>query len=366
MYKVIFYNHSGSVYLNLFGWDRLEFTQRMNFSWNHSLQIRVPRGSEIASTLRNMPKDTQVRIYKTDEVYGTTFLAYEGLNQTASEQLQTDNNLFFNLYGVGYTKLLERRLIYPPYGLENDKRTGVAEDLMKGYVVSNCIADESRYFPGFSVVASENRGKNVEYTARYVNLFSAMETLSSDGGLYFGVEGGQELSHFVFDARPLWGEDKRYGRPNQVIFDLERGNMDIPILSTNGRLEKNVMIMAGAGQGTNRIILEVPDITQSTASPWARSELFVEALEETSTSALTALALQTIKERGSQTNFSFDLVQTTHTRWGIHWKLGDLVSAFYEGLQFDKMINEVMVVVTASESSKLEETITVELQDVFG
>jgi hypothetical protein len=363
MYTITFYDHDGNLYLTLTGWDRLEYTQRLNYAWSHSIQVRVHRQDSRATLLRSIPRDYFVIITRQDRITGETSQVYEGLHQTCSEQVQMSGDIFFNLYGVGYTKFLERRLCYPPVGLENDQRSGPAETLMKGYVNANCV--ERNRLPGFSVAAGLGRGNTTEYTARYVNLFSSLETLSANGGLYFGVEGGPTLGTFVFDARPLWGLDRREGTANATVFDMELGNMTIPILSTNHRLECNHMVVGGAGTGLDRKILEYGDFTMVNASPWSRSELFVEASEEETDEALLSLALQTIKERGVQVNFSFDMIENVHTRWLRDWGLGDYVTAKYEGLRFDKMLESVTAVVTSSESSVLEETLSVELTDVL-
>jgi len=365
LYNINVYDHSGALVINLKQWDRLEFTLRLNAPDSHSIQLRASRNTQYSNLLRRLQRDYFIVITKIDPLDFQHYTVYEGFHNTVTEQMQKSGELFFNLYGSGYTKLLDRRLVIPTAGQETNDKNGLGETIMKSYVTESCVnpTDSNRKMPGFVVATSQSRGNTVEYSARYTNLLSVCERIAEDGNLDFGVVRGETLGEFVFDARPLWGVDRGSGSGvvTPLVFSLEHGNIDIPILSTNSRHEKNYMFVGGDGRGEDRIIFEYGDTEALSRTPWSRSELWVDARKETDISALRAIAKQTVEERGRQITLDFDTIQTIHTRWPRDWNIGDIVSAKYGGFEFDIKVEEVTINLTAGESAQATESIAVEL-----
>lgn len=384
IYTITVYDHTGNLYLTLRQWDRLEFSQRLNDPWNHTIQVRVSPDDSLGNTLRELPRDYFVIVERFDTLAQVTDRVYEGFHATSREQTQTDGNIFFQLFGGGFTKLLDRRVVVPPPGQENSNKSGPAETLMKEYVYecgvsptgltitddisemqTTSFIDPARIIQGLSIVPTQGRGIETEYSARFTNLNSVIKKLSEDGLLDYGIYGGDELGEFVFDARPLWGKDLRKDNSEgntPVIFSLELGNMLIPILSINHRHEKNWVYAGGNGSGTKRIIAQAWDDEAIIASPWGRSELFVDNRQGEDYTTTLASARAAVEQRGVKEEFNFDIRQTRTSRWLRNWNLGDYVSAEYRGREFDRQIVEIAVVV--SSGGQQIEQITVDLKEI--
>lgn len=385
IYTITFYSHTGSLLLTLRGWDSFEFSQRLNDPWNHTLQVNVSPDNQLAEILRELPWDTFVLAHRFDPLTQKTTKVYEGLHATSREQTQTDGNIFFQLYGGGYTKLLERRVVIPPPGQENSHKTGAAETIIKEYVYESCVSptgltitddisvmqttsfiDPARIIKGLAIAPTQGRGVPTEYTARFVQLHSVVGKIAQDGQLTYGIYGGDELGEFIFDARPIWGKDRRIdntegNRP--VIFGVQRGNMLIPILSTNHRHEKNWIYAGGEGEGTKRIIAQAWDDEAIAQSPWGRSELFIDNRQGADYATTYAAARSALKQRGTQVSFDFDVQQTRTCRWLEHWGLGDYVTAEYYGNRtYDRKIVEITGVI--SPGGQTVEQLTVDLEEV--
>lgn len=398
LYDIRIYDHDGHLWRVLRGWDRLEFSQRLNDPWNHSIQLTVSPDNPLGEELRSMPMDYFVLIYRYDPIVQSNDLVYEGFNATVSEQTQLDGNIFFNLYGGGYTKLLDRRLVLPPPGSENNDKKGYGETIIKDYVYECCVkptgllattteeereagssdnnktiqdrletifVDNARAFPGFNIIPTSGRGAVSEYSARFTNLDSVIKAICEDADLDYGVTGSVPPGEFWFDCRPNWGLDRTVGNTdgNQpAIFSLELGNMLIPILSTNHRHEKNYFYAGGSGQGELRQILQFSNSVAIAESPWGRSELFVNASSEDTNAGLIAACREAEGKRGAKYEMEFDVRLTQGIRWPRDWGLGDLVTAYYRGLRFDKKIKEIQVVIAASQQQP--EQITLEFEEV--
>ena len=109
-------------------------------------------------------------------------------------------------------------------GTGYDTQSGVdAETAIRHYVDVNCInaldqsgnSDTSRNFPDFALQANENRGSNVEYSARLEPVYEAVTTLANYSALGFGTVFNPG-SGFEFEV--LEGTDHSEGTANPVVF----------------------------------------------------------------------------------------------------------------------------------------------------
>ncbi len=389
IYEVDIRDHSGNLIVYLDTWERLEFTQRLNDPWNHTIYVRLSPDNALGPLLRSLKRDYFFTITRTDMYTAERTIVYEGFHNTSSEQMQANGDIFFSLYGSGYTVLLDRRLVLPinmvnyqstyidnkglsyngegaaKAGTDNDK-AGIAETVIKEYVY-DCFLDPlypDRYIQGFHLAADLLRGINVEYSARYVNLESVIKALMETAKMDYGITRYSDYGTFLFDCRPNWGTDRRVdnteGNP-PIVFSCEHGNMFIPIYSTNHRHEKNYLYIGGDGEGENRKIIMASDPVAIAESPWGRSELFVSENDVNSEKELRDKGMIALKERGKETNFDFDFIQTRATRWPLHWGLGDIVTAYYQGLRFDKKIDGITINVSLN-TDKIE-TLSIALID---
>lgn len=368
LYEVRIYDHAGSFQIMPYNISRLEFHQRINLPWNHQITIELSVDDPLAEELRAVTKDWFIVFYRTDPISHLREKVYEGWHITTVDQARITGDLIFNLYGSGFTQMLQRRVVIPPPGLPQSVKTGAAETVFKSYV-SDCMVsplDITRIFPGVTLEPDAGGGELIDYSSRYTNLMTVCENIADAGKLDFGVKGGQNLGEFVVCARELWGKDRRYGNPAgniPTVFSLDYGNMTIPIFSTNSSDEKNYVYVGGGGEGENRIITAVSDPDAIILSPWGRKEAFVEGRQEDTITGLVTVGRTYMEQYRTTRDFTFDLRSVTGGHWMIDWELGDLITARYFNNVFDKKIIEVGVVVSGEASADQSEVFTVEMED---
>lgn len=384
-YEIYISDHSGKLVTALQKWDRLEYSQRVNDPWNCTLDLHLSEDDPVTSIVRNIKRDYFLEIYRTDLKYNIRDRVYEGLHHTLTEQITNSGNVYFGMFSGGYTKLLERRLVFPAPGLENNSKTGKAETLAKAYVKNSMVLPHgysgsfyengvyitinidgsSRIMPGMSIAGDQARGLDTDYSARFTGLESVIKALVEDGALYYGIERGGKLGEFVFDCRPIWGKDRREGNVDgnkPAVFSVEKGNMLRPIFSENRRYEKNVILVGGSGEAENRRIVAAIDVEAVAISPWGWSELWSDARKVTGLSGLQSVGLSTLWERGVQRSLNFEVIQTEQSRWLRHWGVGDFVTTYHHNFRFDKVITEVRANVDAGTAG--DESIIVEMVDL--
>lgn len=352
VYEVYAHDPTGQKNIVLQGWEYFEFTQRVNSPWNHNIRYGISykdkEGQKIVQFLREtIDVDWIIRAFRTDPVSGARVLVYEGLNRTIVDQVKANGSILVNLYGVGYTELLSRRVVVPLAGYETSDKAGNAETIIKQYVDEQSVnpADTDRIIPGFSIETDSSFGRYTTYSALYTNLLSVVSKISVDGEVEFGVVGGSVPGTFVLRVLPAWGTDRstnNLNNNNPVQFDVEAGNMDIPIFSRNRSEERNVVYAGGRGEGINRLIIERHNINLND-SPLNRREGFLDLRNARSESDLSTAALEYLDKYEAQSKLTFNVIQTQSLRWLTDWSLGDIVTAKYFGRLFDQRITAITV-----------------------
>ena len=348
------------------GWEYIEFTQRVNAPWNHNIRLKTSNDDAMTTFLRNADGmvDWIFLVHRVDPVAGIEHLVYEGFNRTIVDQFDSKGNIIFNLYGVGFTELLQRRIVLPPTGLETLAIAGYAETVMKEFVRSQCInpADPTRKIPNLSNEVDSSSGNTVSYSARYTILNTVVDKCAVDGEVDYGVVGGNPFTggtvgNFEFQVRPTWGLDRRVGNiygNAPTIFDASLNNMSVPIYSVNSSGEKNYVYVGGQGQGINREIRQGSNVAGIAKSPWNRREDFADARLESTTAALDLYAADLLEANKISRSLTFNVIQTLGMRWGVNWNLGDIITSRYYEVQADQKITEVTVRIGSGSSGMTE------------
>ncbi len=365
-YEIRIYDHSGNFKFIPQNITRLEIHQRTNAAWNHMLEMRLSVEHPDITVIRSIQDDWFVRIYRLNPVSYVKELVYEGFNSTTVDQAQNTGDLIFTLYGYGFTQLLYRRIVLPDNNSAESVKTGPSETVFKGFV-SDCMVsalDVDRNFPGAVIDTDLGRGDVITYSSRYTNLLTVCENIGAAGDLDWGIIGGTDLGTFIVKAQPLWGLDRRVGNTagnTPMIFSLYHNNMTIPILSTNASEEKNFAYVGGDGSEEDRDIEPVSYGTAPTRNPWARKEAFVEGRQQ---SDLIQAGMSYLFDNRFKQTLNFDILPVSGAQWKVNWDLGDLITARYFDVSFEKQIVQIDVTVTSQSSAELQETIKIEMQDV--
>lgn len=230
-------------------------------------------------------------------------------------------------------------------GANRDVVTGQTDLETPGY-----IRIESDKGDGQSISKTTDRGSLLGVVQDVANDSTAAGTYMSFGFLY---EADKSLS-FVTRAGQ-WGSDKRAGQPGQVILAPERGNMGEWRLDIDHMDEVTVAIAGGRGQNDERIIVAETDTTRLATSPFNWRERYYDATNADTTALVQAVARARLREGEPKITLTCDLIETPNTTRGIHFDLGDIITARVKAggqpMQFDFRVDTIYVSVRKGQQS---------------
>lgn len=170
---------------------------------------------------------------------------------------------------------------------------------------------------------NEDRGNIIPswYCAqdKLLDVFQKLAPLAGGDFSFAPVPGG--LYEFQFHPGQL-GVD----RSADVIFSLENENMAEPIFKRDQIEEKTVVLVGGQGEDADRDFVSMtgPDYSVNNAI-----EIFTDAtnVNKGDIAGLQAVGERKANEMKANDEFTFKVLQTKRSRLGMHYFLGDLVTA---------------------------------------
>lgn len=204
-----------------------------------------------------------------------------------------------------------------------------------------------------AVQADGNTGNAVTFTCPWRNLLAALQDVASvAGGDFDLVKTAATTFEFRWYASQL-GTD----RTATMIFALDRGNMADPKLTLSRVKERTLAVVAGQGEGASRAA------TTRTGADYGSTrniEVFVDARSAETTAAMNTQGDVALDEARARPEFSFGVLQVPNAYYGVHYFLGDRVTARYRGTSYTQKVQGVTVEFAPSG----EERIQVELKNV--
>jgi len=187
--------------------------------------------------------------------------------------------------------------------------------------------------------------KKTESTATFFNVVPLEET-------------GYGMRFVTKTEQP--GMDHRFpnGVDGAVWFAVERGNMANPRRSEDSYDEINYVYSAGMGEEEDRTVSAVSDDVRIAHSVINRREGLFDGRNIETAEELTDEGNELLAEGRPTSTFSFVVVQTDSSVYGVHWNLGDRVTASYKSWQYDMFVISVVI-----HWVKKVETITITLAE---
>lgn len=235
--------------------------------------------------------------------------------------------------------------------IANDTITGDAETVIKHYVDVNAgpSALFNRQLPGLVIETNAHQGTTVTGNARFDHL-----VLSDGSGLLqlLAVAGGGLGFRIVNVAGvPTFRVYTPVDRSNSVYFSQALDNLidftytdNAPNAETGG----NVYLVGGGGQGTDRIFTLSTDPTS--IGLWGWSEQFQDARDTTDIPTMLQRGEASLLINSEVTTFSATISPSPQTVFGVHFDLGDKVSAVVDGAVFSELIREVDITLDAGKA----------------
>jgi hypothetical protein len=247
-----------------------------------------------------------------------------------------------------------RIVAYPDGESESVKEDVEADDLMKEIVDENLVnaTDTDRNVSQFTIQANNTAGPQLSVRIAWRNVLDVLRNLSDASReetpeVWFDVVvNSVSTSAISYQFRTYTGQpgqDKTSGS-NQVVFDLDRGNIENPAIEEDYTQEVNYAYATGQGEFNNTRQREAEDTDRINVSSWGRKEGYTSARREAGDIGwLKAAANAELRRGRPRVRFTGTPLDIASTRFGVDWNFGDKVIARYRGVEFEPIIEMVQI-----------------------
>lgn len=337
-------------------------------SLSYRREVNAPGIAQIAlqgnhSKLDTLTENAQIQIYRKNDTLGLDW-DVDFVGFLRAEERTTDRGEDrYTGYAIGALSLLSRR-VNAHYANTANRSTFnnlPVETVMKTMVHTNAGAAATTasgrlrngVIPGISIASNQSRGTSITWNNAYVNLLDDLQELSAAYSIDFDLTktGAYNWSFEVYPGQ--LGTD----RTSTVIFSLENGNMRNPEYSYDSIDESTVVIVGGEGPENARQIITISGVRYAANRDY---EIFADARSNKgSIAALTATGTAALNKAIPKQGFSFEVVQTPGSAYGVHYFLGDLVTAKYKGLSVTMKVQAVEITYSRAELEQINITLKV-------
>lgn len=268
-------------------------------------------------------------------------------------------------YGPSYRRyiayhaneLFERRIIAYPSGSSYTAKTAVGDNLIKalirenmGSLISAANRDGSETGADLSsfltVQPDLALGPTISMAATRRNLALVIQEVAqaaTTAGTWLTCElvspTPERLEARVYAGQR--GNDRRAITGAPIVLSEATGTLENVVVREEHRNEITFVIAGGSGEGPARVIQTASDTARLTASPLNRRELFIEDTNVSDPATLLDKAEAALRAGAPTVTMTADLVETPGCTRGIHFDLGDYVTAEAYGAQYDVRLNLV-------------------------
>jgi len=256
----------------------------------------------------------------------------------------TDRNgaRHFQSSGLGLEDILARTIIDEAAGSAASRKTGVGETVLKAWVDQEAGPGAgARARTGLSIEANAAAGTNWAGQRSNRNLLTVCQQVAEATGLQFGIE---RTGAYTFEFQVWTPTDRR----TTVRFAEVYGNMGEPEVVETQSAVANWIKAGGDGTGASRDVSYDSDAVSIALSDQNRRERFVNATDQGTGDELDDRAAQELAANRAQVRFDFKPLQTPETRYGVHYDLGDYVTAIYDGVSYARRVDGVRWTVNAN------------------
>lgn len=346
------------------GLQRFSFYKQLRLPGQFSVDLD---GSD--ERIESFTLDAQVEFWRRDHLWvgSDWYNVMEGFHRWDDWRQDADGRDFYVSRGQHYNVMLLAEPTRYPAGSAYTDKSGPAETVAKEFVNENIgpaaispPRDASGVMPGLSVEASAGTGATWSGARSNQNLHDVLVELADYAPADYMILGtGPATFEFQWRANQ-WGNDRTQGNAAgnaPVVFSPRLRNVANVQYSHNRTDEINVVYVLGEGVGDERQVVTVTT-GQENDSPWARRAVCRDA-RTVSYDDLADKGWETLNKMESQIETKADVMQTTATRFGRDWDLGDLVTLEYRDFSVTQKIVAVQVVVDIGGA----ETITAMMED---
>lgn len=370
-YQLWWTNDRGNRILQIVDWAFLNYTRVENGigTANIGLPLAAYKITDFFIEAE-FKTDYRLEIWRTSQL-GTkrrlenVFFMQEGVIRTR----QDDGVTIIDITGHDPSGQLKRRINKFRSGTAQSRKTGAIDDVMKEIVDEQmgaaALADDAgRAIPFdeniFRIQGDASLGATITKSFAFRNVLDVLKELHQMSQInapkiYFDVV---PITPTIFEFQTFQnqrGGDKRFSAGKSMfLFSINRGNLEAPSYEFDSFNEKNVVYVAGKGEGADRDRVE-RSTTREVSSVWGRREVFRDARTEDKddTDALNAIGDEELGFRRPKQRFVANFLDTEDSVYGLDWDFGNLHTVNYAGLQFDVEIKIVYVTVEDDGSERI-------------
>lgn len=363
-YRLDFYNTSGT--LTAVVLDYLSLNYRKVVNAPGLLRFVLPGTS---NNISNLSTNGIVEVWRRNAAIGLDWTRdFVSIYRAQSDEQSSARVFTANCPGI--MTLLGWRVVawYANTANRSLFTTAKAETILKTLVSYNAGANATtangRYRAGvdgssklsglytITVQADSAAGNTLSIGCAQDNLLDALQRVvaKGSGGDFDLVKASGTTLDFRWYTGQL-GTDKSAS----VIFSLDRGNMAEVKYNFDRTDEATVAIVGGQGLDANRVFVTRTGADHSSSND---IEVFINGSSYTTTGALNAMGDGALFDRRARQEYSFNVLQAPNAYYGVHYGVGDLVTAITRSASSTQKVVAANVEFTSTNG----ETISIETQ----
>ena len=278
--------------------------------------------------------DGQIEGWYKDDAAGLGWhLEFEAFCVDQEHWTDKDGSRWFQSSGPGYLDLLGRTIIHTYAGHADSLGAGVGETVIKAFVnVQAGPGAGPRARAGLAMEADAAAGGNWDGQRSNKDLLEVCQLIARMTVVQILCVG---TGPATFEFQVAVATD----RTATVVFSEAFGNMAEPRLRLNNSRVRNWIKVGGQGEGVARTFVTRSDAPSIGLSTWNQREKFRIATDQTLVAQLNSRGDEALADLEATQTLTFRVLQTPGTLYGVHYFLGDLVTAIYAGVTYTKLIN---------------------------
>lgn len=226
--------------------------------------------------------------------------------------------------GRDLKSIIDRRLTLPPLGKAYDGIKATAEEVIKHYVINNCISpeDPKRKIEQLEIGIGKKKGPILAWQSRFKYLDFELEQICNATGLGWEVYLDLDRKKFIFDVVEGVNRTIEQDVNSRVIFSDEFDNITNSTYINNSLSYKTMGYVAGQGEGEDRTVQEV---YKNNNTGLDRRELFIDARDISEDDKLEDRARAKLNEYDYIFSNESTVINSNFV-YEKDWDLGDLIT----------------------------------------
>lgn len=219
----------------------------------------------------------------------------------------------------------------------NATYTGPAETSIKNIIGNNigpAAGITRRRYSFLNIPASTGLGTSGTWKARFEPILDRVQAMASFGGVSFRLVQGVPGKIDVEVWQPTLVEEAR--------FSVEARNIK-SIVGTFRAPDTSEVIVGGGGEGRARVWTRRSNTSLQTTYG-RRATIFHSRMDTVDLAEMRQTADEDLAEGTATAGVTFEVADTPHLKYGIHYSVGDRVTAVVRGVEISDTIKRVEII----------------------